>query len=146
MVTLRYAAGSDVFHCGRVMCGRIVNTRKNLRRSVTKFRAEIRAVFRYCWNIKYRDTISVQFFRGHSISQSHYKVTKTPACNICAVLSIKNVSAFLPRHAECEAASPLRDCDLPEAFIADTRSVYYVRDKHKQLLILYYIMLSNSKK
>ena len=30
MVTLRNAAGSYAFHCGRVMCGRIVNTRKKL--------------------------------------------------------------------------------------------------------------------
>ena len=136
MVTLRYAAGSDVFHCGRVMCGRIVNTRKNLRRSVTKFRAEIRAVFRYCWNIKYRDTISVQFFRGHSISQSHYKVTKTPACNICAVLSIKNVSAFLPGLARCRysnrfarlrgagARSASHVCDPPKAFILRQKLIY----------------------
>ena len=30
MVTLYNAAGSYAFHCGRVMCGRIVNTRKKL--------------------------------------------------------------------------------------------------------------------
>ena len=135
MVTLRNAAGSDEFLSGRSLCGMvtllltmqpgrrvslwpesvwIVNTRKNLLLYVTKFRGEVRAVFRYCWNIKHRDTISVQFFRGHSISQSHYKVTKTPACNICAVLSIKNVSAFLPRRAWCEAPSLMRGCDPPK--------------------------------
>ena len=142
MVTLRYAAGSDVFHCGRVMCGRIVNTRKNLRRSVTKFRAEIRAVFRYCWNIKYRDTISVQFFRGHSISQSHYKVTKTPACNICAVLSIKNVSAFLPRRAWCEAPSLMRGCDPPKS----GRCTALVRLRKSKISCLTYPALSRRQR
>ena len=40
--------GDDEFPCGRSLCGWIVNTRKNLLRFVTKFRAEVRAVFRYC--------------------------------------------------------------------------------------------------
>ena len=97
MVTLHNVVGIDVFPCGWSQCGWIVNTRKNLLRVVTKFRAEVRALFRYCWDIKHCDTIFIQFFRGHSISQSPYKVTGTPADYdgiVLIVSEIKSVSVF----------------------------------------------------